>query len=132
MKKIFNIVLVAALAVMSFGACSTYVSLEPLANKEWQGKTHAQIIQSYGAPDRETSDGQGGIILVYESETTEIHTDVTPSGFGGFYGFYYDFYSPGRDVRTTTETKVEYAHFYLDAKGICYKVATNLQKEVRQ
>ena len=130
MKRIAKIAAGAALLLISLSSCSTYVSIEPQANKEWQGKTHAEIIESYGAPDREVSDGAGGKILVYENTYTEIRTDMSPM-WGGVYGFYYDVMGP-RDLNTTSETHVDYAHFYVDSKGICYKVATNMEKEVKK
>ena len=130
MKRIIRIAVAASLLLIGLSACSTYVSLEPIANKEWQGKPHSKIIEAYGAPDREVSDGAGGKILVYENSYTEVRTDMTPT-WGGVYGFYYDIMEP-RDLRTTSETHIDYAHFYVDASGICYKVATNMEKEVKK
>jgi len=138
MKAFYRIILVAVAAAIC-ASCGVYVSLEPEANEYWQGKTHAEIVKTYGAPVREMSDGQGGVILVYEDTKTEIHTSVNNNSvavpvidpyYGGIYGFYYDF-GP-RTTNTRTETKTDYAHFYIGADKICYKVETNLEKYVEK
>ena len=133
MKKLFVLLAAASAMLCALSSCSVYESLEPAANKEWVGKTHAAIIQAYGAPDRETSDGAGGKILVYENYRTEVRATAEPGPwYGGIYGFYYDIVEPVRNINTTSETKVDYAHFYIGTDNLCYKVATNLEREVKK
>lgn len=131
MKKFGTIASLALAAVVVASCGGTHmISLEPEANRMWNGKTHAAIINEYGAPNREMSDGMDGKILVYEHTETTVTTTAEPNGFGGgIYEFYYGF-SPMRNttLRTETETKTEFANFFVDGKGICYKVETNLQR----
>ena len=123
--------LFAAATFMAVACGGTHmISLEPEANRMWNGKTHAAIINEYGAPNREMSDGMDGKILVYEHTETTVTTTAEPNGFGGgIYEFYYGF-NPMRNTTLRTETSVntEYANFYVDGKGVCYKVETNLQR----
>lgn len=104
------------------------ISLEPEANRMWLGKTHAAIIQEYGAPNREMSDGMNGKILVYEHTETTVTTTADNNYTGGIYEFYYGFSPVRTTYHTESETKTEFANFYVDGKGICYKVSTNLQR----
>jgi len=132
MKKFIISLSLAAMAALALCSCSNtvYVSLEPNANAYWCGKTHAEVVQTYGAPTRETSDGQGGKILIYEETKTTVNTYSTDTPvYGGFYGFYYHMSGP---VHTNTEvnTETDYAHFFINDKGVCYKVSTNLKKAV--
>lgn len=131
MKKVIIKLALAAVAVLALCSCSNkvYVSLEPIANQYWNGRTHAEIVQTYGAPNREASDGQDGKILIYEETKTTVNTTTDTPMYGGFYGFYYHMSGP---VHTNTEvnTELEYAHFFINSKGVCYKVNTNLKKEV--
>lgn len=130
MKKKISSIALAVSIVLSLSACGgpRMISLEPEANGMWCGKPHAAIINEYGAPNREMSDGMGGKILVYEhTETTVTTTADNNACYGGIYEFYYGF-SPIRNTtyRTETETKTDYANFYVDGNGVCYKVETNL------
>jgi len=130
MKKVIISFALAALAALAFSSCSNvkYVSVEPFANAYWVGRTHAEIVQTYGAPTRETSDGQSGKILIYEETKTTVNTYSTDTPvYGGFYGFYYHMSGP---VHTNTEvnTETDYAHFFVNDKGVCYKVSTNLTR----
>lgn len=133
MKKTVIYLVIAAIAACGICSCSMteMVSIEPAANAMWVGKSHADIIKAYGAPDREVSDGQKGVILVYENTTTTVNTYQTGPSYYGLYGFYYHVMDPfPNDVITEAETKTDYAHFYIDSHEKCYKVETNLEKEV--
>jgi len=133
MKK-FLVLLSTAAAVFALSSCSmAYVSLEPEANQTWVGKPHSEIVSTYGAPTRETSDGQNGKILIYE-QTTYVETAVANSNptfgpYSGLYGFYFHMAEPVHTSYTSeTEEHVDYAHFFIDSKGICYQVKTNLER----
>lgn len=106
-----------------FSSCGTisallgspdYADMEREFNMAYVGKTHANIVTTYGAPDRVESDGQGGQILVYEKITTKTSTDVD-THFGMF----------DPDYETTISTDKSYKHFFMDQDGICYMVKTN-------
>jgi len=135
MKKTLTTVVLGALLAAGLVSCSTvYVSVEPEANAKWQGKSHAEIVQTYGAPNRVDEDGLGGKILVYE-ETRIVQSSVAQStpAYGpyrpGLWGFYHQMSQPiNTTVSTTAETETDYAHFFINEKGICYLVKTNLEK----
>lgn len=131
MKNSVKFIVLIALAVSAAWSCSSMIEVpvEPEANEYWQGKTHAEIIRTYGAPDREASDGAGGKIIIYETETTTVTNYNNGPVYDGFYGFYYHMAGP-MNMSTRVETEVQYGHFYVGADGICYKVETNLTRQV--
>lgn len=117
-------------AVFAFSSCSTtrYVSAQDDYNAMWRGHSYAEIINAYGAPDRETADGADGIILVYERTT--VTTSTSTDGFyyhsPWLYGPYYGPWGP--TLRTTTTTDNDYVHFYVNNEDKCYAVRTNQMK----
>ena len=81
------------------------------------GKTTAQIIETNGAPDRETTDGKDGKILVYESKSS-----VGTAVYRGY----------GVSSITSAERK-EFMQFFIDKDtGKCYDVKTNVNKKTKQ
>ena len=119
----------ALLAAASSCSSPRYVSAQSDYSAKWVGRPTVDIIAECGAPDRETTDGNGGRILVYE----DFHTEVV-SYSGGFYGP--GFYGPwgpwggwGGPTRTETETQKSYVHFYVNAADVCYLVQTNHVKQ---
>lgn len=121
-------ILIACLAVLPFlmNSCTTtrYVSVEPEFNQQWVGHTFADIINTFGAPDRQTENGNGGVILIYENFSTSSTTTGDYWGYG--YGWYYPFHGP--TYRTTVTTDRQYAHFYIGEDYKCYLVRTNYLK----
>lgn len=105
--KYYIVLFVTLLCVMS---CSTprYISSASALKSEWVGRSHAEIIQRFGAPSREVSNGADGLILVYESFYTTHKTEE-------FMG----------DYTTTSRECRDFKEFYLRANGICYDVRTN-------
>ena len=63
--------------ILSAVSCTTtrYISREPSMKTEWVGRSHADIVRSFGAPSREVSDGATGMILVYEELYSIYDTD---------------------------------------------------------
>lgn len=116
-SKIHILLAVAAVAVMA-SSCATlgtdYITAEQEYNNFWVGRTHADIVKTYGAPDRIESDGNTGQILVYESLSTTYDTDVDP-GFGMF----------GPEYSTRVSESKKYTHFFMNSSGVCYLVRTN-------
>ena len=90
------------------------LSAEEEYNQAWTGRSHAEIVQAFGAPDRVESDGRDGRILVYETVTTTTRSDVD-THFGMF----------DPDVTTTMSTDKRYTHFFLGPDGLCYLVRSN-------
>jgi|GEM_PF-2843347 len=101
-------------------SCKTlvYGPIEESLNTAWVGSTHADVVRSYGVPDREASDGADGLVLVYEKEYRKTYASAGPEGVFG----------PDYDV--TSYSDKEYTHFYLDSNGIVYQVRSNLQEPV--
>lgn len=120
MKRIVLLLSVIVAAFM-LSSCSTtrFVSAQDDYNSYWTGHSYAEIINAYGAPDRETSDGQDGVILIYEKEIT---TTVTRSDM------FYHYYPFGPSFTTTTSNAKEYVHFYVNPSKVCYQVKTNSVK----
>lgn len=112
-------------AIVAFSSCATshLVSQEANMNAAWVGKTHADVIQTYGAPDREVTDGNNGMVLIYEKLTTRSHTSTTNYG-GPWYGPWGGPWGP--DYNTTVYTDKDYVHFYVNPTGNVYQVKTNL------
>ena len=105
------------LVVLLSVSCTTtkYASLQQDYSNAMVGKTHQQIVSMLGAPDRQTSDGDGGTILIYEEYTHEsIATAHNVNYYTGTY-------TPG----STTTTYTEYLHVYISKTGVCYNVKTN-------
>ena len=98
-------ILAMMFAVLALSSCSTavkYISLEQSYNDDWVGRSHADIVATYGAPDRVESDGLDGNILVYETITTVSEYD------------------------NVAKYEKEFTHFFIGADRRCYAVKTNL------
>lgn len=98
------------LTLLSAASCSIprYVPIEPSLQEQWPGRTHAEIIREFGAPNREISDGADGMVLVYERTTTTTRTEEFMERY-----------------TTTIEENRVFKEFYIDAAGICYNVRSN-------
>jgi hypothetical protein len=103
MKRFFLLVL-AAVAV---SACGTSRRVTAETAHPWVGFTTEEILLQMGDPTRIDIPKLGGSVLVYE---------FTP-----------DYNSPDYDLLggEGTAREQEYAHFYLDEEGYCYRVDTN-------
>lgn len=103
--------------VMLVSSCGSakLVPAEEEYNNAWKGRTHAEIVQTYGAPNRSESDGQGGIILVYE---TVVISTTTSSNAG------LGMYAPDHFTSRSSSSE-QYVHFFLDSNDYCYLVKTN-------
>lgn len=106
--------LITALFALSSCATAKYVSVEDDMNNEWVGRRHSEIVREFGAPDRETSDGKNGTILVYESITRSYRTDEDT---------HFGYFDP--DYTTTISENRSYIHFFIEGNGVCYLVKTN-------
>ena len=102
-------------------SCRTWytVSLQPKLSNDFVGKSHNYIVSAMGAPSRTVSDGNGGQILIYEK--TSALSQAVATNVDIFNGTY----TPG----TYTTTNTDYVQFYVDIRGNCYRVNTNLTEE---
>ena len=140
------------IVVCMFSLTSCWVNKQVVTNppkymgnvyKKMEGKSKNYILQSLSAPDKITSDGNGGEILVYEKKTTITNTTAAAtsssytnsavvSGYDIYYGnpaavgasktkSGYDYAS-----QTVTSEKKTYIHFFINSYGKCYRVNTNV------
>jgi len=72
--KAFRTISLFVVALIAAVSCSetVYAPIENSLNAAWVGKTRADVIRSYGAPDRESSDGENGMILIYERGVEQL------------------------------------------------------------
>ena len=94
------------------------VSAEADYNATWQGRKYADIVRVLGAPQRSVSDGQGGMIHVYENNYTEAY-----SSGGMMMGPFYP------DYTTTISNHRDFIEFYMNDNDVCYMVKTNYTKQ---
>jgi hypothetical protein len=105
MKRIIIFILLAVTLCATSCTTPRYVSAEPYYNDEWVGRSYADIVQTFGAPDRESSDGLGGSIIVYQDGITEM--------IGGYYG------------PTIIRNGENYVQYFIGDDDVCYKVMTD-------
>ena len=100
--------------------------------KAFVGSHHNVIVSSLGAPDRQTSDGAGGTILIYEKVTTTSNSNSNSIATAYNVNYYSKTYTPGAQTNTNTVTtqNTSYIHVFIGADGVCYGVKTNHEKEV--
>ena len=104
------------ICIILLSSCSLvrFQPIEQEYNKSWTGRSYADIVREFGAPDRVEYDGKDGNILVYEEFSTVSSTDVD-THFGRF----------DPDYTTTVRTDKEYVQFFLDSDNTCYLVKSN-------
>ena len=110
MTKMRRIVFLLLAAGLALTACSTSrrVSRATLEDPApWVGYSTYYITQAMGFPNHITEDGKDGSVLVYESTPDYDSPD-------------YDILNPDVSAR-----KRQYACFYVDQEGVCYRVETN-------
>ena len=141
-RSVFYLVIVAMASCM-LTSCTTksytYMASVPVSKlsdytTEYVGKPHNYIVSSLGAPDRQTSDGAGGTILIYE-ETTVTSTSSSNSVAAAYNVNYFNkTYTPG--TATTTQSvqsaNTSYIHLFVNSDGVCYNVKTNHQKYIQK
>lgn len=113
--RIISILIISFLA----SSCSLlrYRSLEEEYNKVWTGRSYAEIVEEFGAPDRIVPDGKDGSIAVYEKFTTTTLTDVDT---------HFGYFDP--DYTTTVSSDKIYKQFFIGSDDICYRVKSNEQE----
>ena len=116
MKKALLLFVIALAALFTTSCRTTYnVSLQPELEDLLVGRTYAEIIDAFGAPDRTTPDGRGGQIIVYEDVC--LHTNGTVNSWT-------------RSISLATESSKGFTHMYMTDSDVCYQVRTNREKEV--
>ena len=118
MKKALLLLVFALAALFTTSCRTTYnVSLQPELENLLVGRTYAEIVDAFGAPDRTTPDGRGGQIIVYEDVRLRTDGSVNPWT---------------RSISLATESSKGFMHMYLTDSDVCYQVRTNREKEVSE
>lgn len=142
MKRFLAILLIASTLLSSCGTQSKvqYISCYDDYCTRYIGKSHKQLISDLGAPNRETSDGDGGTIIIYEKITehhnlsstgninSQAKTNVTTHSFLSSITSIGT--STGRgtinlNTQGTTTSTVSFLHLYINSDGVCYNIDTN-------
>ena len=120
MKKLFYLMVAAAL-FLCLSSCSILRSSQPQApdTSYWYGKSRNAIMMSFGIPDREASDGAGGVILVYE----DIHTVTSKNSTKE--KDYVTNEPKYKSSETTSQVRC-FVEFFLNMDDSCYNIRTNL------
>lgn len=110
-------ILFVIILLLSMTSCSYkyLVPLQPQYESMFLGKSHNYIVSTWGAPDRTTSDGEEGQILIYER--TSMLSQAVATNINVWTGTY----TPG--LYTTSNTL--YVHLFVDKQGQCYRVMSN-------
>lgn len=120
MKKI-KLLLLTLLGCFLMTSCyvtkTNMVSLQDDYYQALKGLSYNELVQQFGAPDRQTDDGAGGRILIYETITYQNNTSTKS-----------DYYGTGYTTRSNTTTNTTYLHIYVNQDNVCYNVKTNLTK----
>lgn len=136
MKTNYAFFLLVLVNVLALSSCSTSsklssgktVSGTEYYNSLYVGQSHAKIVQEFGAPSREVSDGGDGYILVYEwfnysssYDGSFIHNNV----YRTYIEFYMDTGGICQSIRTNKMSPVEKKEI-LTAVGLCFGVTSAL------
>lgn len=120
MKRLFYLMVAAAL-FLCLSSCSILRSSQSQGpdTSYWYGKSRNAIMMSFGIPDREASDGAGGVVLVYEDISTVTSKNSKKEK---------DFVS-SEPVYKSSESTYQvrrFVEFFLNEADVCYNVRTNL------
>lgn len=85
--------------------------------ESWMGAHQSEIIKSWGPPDKITSDGKGGKILIYITQSGEKYTEQGHYETSYATGYPVREYHPGREVDNRYYL---YRMFYVNQRGIIY------------
>ena len=122
------------IATCLFTSCTvtktSQVSMLSEYTNTFVGKSHKEIVSALGAPDRQTTDGGGGTILIYERTTTTSTSNSVAAAYN--VNYFTKTYTPGVNTSTSTSTNTSYVHLYIDESGVCYNVKTNHTKYVTE
>lgn len=133
-KKISLRCVYLLLCILALSSCSTtkvglhpemYVEDDfPAFRKQCIGQTYNQIVTSLGAPQRQSPDGNGGNILVYENTTTTSISSSIAKAYDVNYAT--GTYTPGLETATQQTTTTDYVQYFVNSNNICYEVKTNI------
>lgn len=134
MKRLFLSFAVIMIVSCLFTSCTVYktsqVSMQSDYTTEFVGKPHNHIVATLGAPDRQTSDGAGGTILIYEKTTMTSTSNSVAAAYN--VNYFSGTYTPGTRTSSSTSEHTSYIHLFINKDAVCYAVKTNHEKQVTQ
>lgn len=134
MKRSFLSIAIVMVVLCMFTSCTvTKTSLVSMLSEyttEFVGKPHNYIVTTLGAPDRQTSDGAGGTILIYEKTITTSSSKNVAAAYN--VNYLTGTYTPGTKSSSVTTQNTRYIHLFVGEDGVCYNVKTNHQKVVTE
>lgn len=133
-KSIYKLCVYVLLCVLTLSSCYTTttglhsVSYEvddfPAFRKQCIGQSYNQIVTALGAPQRQSPDGNGGNILIYENSTTTSISNSIAKAYN--VNYFTRTYTPGVETSTQQITTTDYVHYFVDSNNVCYEVKTNI------
>ncbi len=133
-KNFTKIGLIVIIISCLFSSCTMYktirVSVEDEYKKLFIGRNHNFVVSRMGAPNRETSDGAGGKILIYEQTTT--YSSGSTIATANNVNYYNRTYTPGAETNTVSSQKTDFIHVFVNKNNICYNVKSNIYEEYQE
>jgi hypothetical protein len=131
-KNFTKIGLIVIIITCLFSSCTTVyktitVSAEDEYKKLFIGRNHNFVVSRMGAPNRETSDGAGGKILIYEQTTT--YSSGSTIATANNVNYYNRTYTPGAETNTISSQKTDFIHVFVNKNNICYNVKSNIYEK---
>ena len=131
-KNFTKIGLIVIIITCLFSSCTTVyktitVSAEDEYKKLFIGRNHNFVVSRMGAPNRETSDGAGGKILIYEKTTT--YSSGSTIATANDINYYNRTYTPGAETNTVSRQKTDFIHVFVNKNNICYNVKSNIYEK---
>ncbi|MBO7225730.1 MAG: hypothetical protein J6V35_07450 [Bacteroidales bacterium] len=127
-KNFTKIGLIVIIISCLFSSCTMYKTITVSAEDEYKklfiGRNHNFVVSRMGAPNRETSDGAGGKILIYEQTTT--YSSGSTIATANNVNYYNRTYTPGAETNTVSSQKTDFIHVFVGKDNICYNVKSNI------
>ena len=133
-KNFTKIGLIVIIITCLFSSCTVYKTITVSAEDEYKklfiGRNHNFVVSRMGAPNRETSDGAGGKILIYEKTTT--YSSGSTIATANNVNYYNRTYTPGAETNTVSRQKTDFIHVFVNKNNICYNVKSNIYEEYEE
>ena len=123
MRKILLSIFIAIVAILNVSCTTThYVARQDSLAKLLVGEEYHTVVSILGTPTRYDIDGNGGTVLIYDKD---LSYDVSQARRN-----YYS--SSAYASQSLTSTYTNYIKVYMDSKGVCYNVHSDLMREQKK